>query len=252
MKYLTLIAAFLISASLWAQKEQEDRHYINYMTDPRDPKVMGSGEVIEEIRPIEAAFVEAIAGNGMMLYIVPGEAKEIKVVAQENILPLVSAEVSDGQLILRLTASLETSKGIRIEVPAGMLKKINIKEGGYLNLPTEASFDSLELLIQSGAFAECQVKLENFTCTVMGGATLMLSGESTRKAQLFVKGGSQLKGKKFSCNEGKITVLGASRCEVEVTHVLTARVENESRLLYYGAPESVETSTSLNGKIIRK
>lgn len=211
MKYVALIAAFLVSASLLAQNKQDNLDYINYMTDPRDPKVIGQGKVMEEIRPIEMPFVEIVVGNGMKLHIIPGDEKEIKILAQENILHLVSSEVSDGKLVVRLTASLETYAGIRIEVPVGHLRKLHIQEGSYLNLPAESRFDSLDLLVQSGAFAECQVELEHFTCTVMGGSTLVLSGKSTGKARLSVKGGSQLIGKKFSCTEGQITVLGASQ-----------------------------------------
>ena len=138
-------------------------------------------------------------------------------------------------------------------MPIGRLSRITIKEGGYLNFPSIiAAVDKLDLLLQSGAVADCNINSGDFGCTVMGGATLNLDDTANKTAQIAVKGGSVLNGKKFNCTRCNVTVLGASKCTLSVKEVLSARVENESSLFYAGNPKIESKSTKLNGKIRHK
>jgi len=111
------------------------------------------------------------------------------------------------------------------------------------------AINHLELLIQSGAEADTNINANNFSCLVMGGPVLNLEGKVSKKADIFVKGGSVLQGKKFECAECDMTVLGASKCKLKVTNSLNARVENESRLVYSDKPNTVKKTVKLNGKI---
>ena len=256
MKYLSLIILFgcLPCSNTFAQQPDLDElNHINYITDPSKPKVIGSGDVVEETRKIDMSFGELTVGNGMQLYIIPDSSNNILIAAQAAILSLVSSEVTDSSLTIRLTASLETYKGIKLYVPIGRLSKITIKEGGYLHFPsTISAVDKLNLLLQSGALADCNINSGDFSCTVMGGATLNLDGNAKKTAQIAVKGGSVLNGKKFKCTRCNVTVLGASKCTLSVQEVLNARVENESSLVYFGNPKIESKTTKLNGKIRHK
>jgi len=253
MKYLSL---FLICTFFFASKNvhaqglyERDFSYINYMTDPDDAKVIGEGTAIQEKRAINSSFDELIVGNGMQAFITSDDTKEIQVVAQENVLPLISSEVVDNKLIFRLTASMETNEGIKLYIPIGEIAKINIKEGGYLYF--NDSVVDIDLLLQSGSTADCNIVSKNFSCTVMGGSRLNLEGDVSEAADIFVKGGSVLKGKKFECTKGNITALGASKCSLKVTEFLDARVENYSTLKYAGSPEISNKKTHTKGKIRR-
>ena len=247
MKYpLYLLGILLFSFNLNAQSPHD---YINYMTDPTHSKEVGEGEPIKETREIDANFTEVIVGNGIQLFITPNQDENVKIVAQKNLLPLISSETDDDKLTVRLSASLETTKGIKLYVPINNISKINIKEGGYLSYSNDVIVNHLELLIQSGAEADTNINANNFSCMVMGGSVLNLEGKVSEKADIFVKGGSVLQGKKFECAECDMTVLGASKCKLKVTNTLNARVENESRLVYSGKPNTVEKTVKLNGKI---
>ena len=244
------LQAFFLYPCLYAQSaRQSEQDYINYTTDPDAPKVVGSGEPVAERREITVPFNAVTVGNGMQLFIVSGEAKSIEVVAQAEILPLIRSDVADNRLTVGLTASLETSKGIKIYVSVGNLSEIKVKEGGYLFLPEQVEMDSLKMLLQSGASADCAVFSKTFSCTVMGGSTLRLSGKVPDSAIIAVLGGSELKGKNFKCLDCDVTVLGASKCWITAQQTLKARVENESKLLYYGYPKTVQKMTKLNGRI---
>lgn len=248
------IVLFLVCLSyscILAQKiDLEDQNHINYITDPSKPKTIGSGDPAEVLREADMSFEELVVGNGMQLYITSDNTPGILIAAQEALLPLISSEVSDKRLTLRLTASLETFRGIKVYVPIGKLAKITVKEGAYLHFPSIISkLNNIEILLQSGAFGDCDLNTEQLNCTVMGGATLNLSGSVHKHADITVLGGSVLNGKSFKCSSCNVTVLGASKCKLKVTELLNARVENESSFVYIGNPHVETSTTKLNGKI---
>lgn len=253
MKHLSLIFILLTSITLNAQFSQDRNFdYIKYMIDPAGDSVLGTGDPIAEARTIEFSYDEIIVGNGIQVFVQEGTNTNIKIAAQENILPLVLSENLDNKLVVRLSASLETDKGIKLYLPIGSLHKINVKEGAYLHIPKAVSATNLKLLIQSGSIADCYLNLEQFSCTVMGGSELHIEGKVTGKADIFVKGGSILKGKLFESAYADVIVLGASKCSLKVNDLLDARVENESKLVYHGNPKIGIKSTKLNGKIKRR
>lgn len=247
MKNLFKFGAFLIAFNVNAQNR--DANFINYMTSPKDPKVIGKGDAVEELRTFDAVIETVIVGNGIQLAISLGEDEGLKVVAQNNILPLVKSEVKEGVLVIRLTASLETRKGIKVYLSKSQLSTIMIQQGGILSNEETLDFDNLTLLLQSGAFANCKINVDSFNCTVMGGSTLNLKGSSQKFSTLLVQGGSNLNGEYFECSDCKTIVLGASKCKLRVSNSIDARVENESLLTYTGTPTSIKKSTSLNGQI---
>lgn len=247
MKNLFKFSAFLIALNVSAQSR--DANFINYMTSPRDPKVIGKGDVGEELRIFNDSFKTVIVGNGIQLDIFSGEAQNMKVVAQNNILPLVKSEIIQGALIIRLAESLETHKGIKVYLPKNQLSSISIQQGGVLSIQEPIEFENLTLFLASGAFANCKINVDSLSCTVMGGSTLNLDGSSRKFSTLVVQGGSNLDGEYFECSDCKTIVLGASKCKLKVLNAIDARVENESLLIYSGTPASIKKSTSLNGQI---
>ncbi|MDX2068686.1 MAG: DUF2807 domain-containing protein [Haliscomenobacter sp.] len=250
MKVLNGLVAFLLVLNLNAQ--DRDANYINYMTSPQAPKVVGKGDAVEELRTFNDSFKTVIVGNGIQLAIFSGEDQNMKVVAQNNILPLVKSEIIQGTLVIRLAESLETHQGIKVYLPKNQLSTISIQQGGSLAIQEPIEFDKLTLLLASGAFADCKINVDSFSCTVMGGSILNMSGKARTLSSLVVQGGSTLNGENFECLDCKTIILGASKCKMKVVKSMDARVENESVFTYIGNPTTIKKSTSLNGQIRQK
>ena len=243
-------ALILASINVYAQSVN-DHAYINYMTDPTHYKEKGKGELVAEARALPPGLQELVVGNGIQLNFTAAPATFFEVRAQANLLPLVQTELSGAKLIIKLSASLETDKGILVNIPIGGIHTITAKEGAYLQLSPDLNLKTLHLMMESGSEGVCEGQLENLDCVVMGGSNLKLAGAAGQTA-LVVKGGSTLSGVSFNTQNGDITVLGASECAIGVKGTLSARVENESTLLYYGTPRILNQETKLNGKIKKK
>jgi hypothetical protein len=225
-----------------------DPAHINYITSTTAQKVIGSGEAVTKPINLDKPFDEIVVGNGISVAISPAY-KNLQITAENNLLPLVDVQILEGQLVVKLSASLETFKGIKIQVPAANISKITAKEGANIEFVNDEHTKSASILLQSGAAAACNIQLENFSTTVMGGASLSIQGNA-QHSKIVVKGGSVMEGNNLKNGDVDITLLGSSLCSLNVNSHLDARVENESILNYSGNPVLGKQQTALNGKII--
>lgn len=225
-----------------------DPMHIHYMTSPTDPKVIGSGELVTKPINLNEPFGEVVVGNGISVAIAPAY-QNLQITAENNILPLVDVHILEGQLVIKLSASLETFKGIKILIPASNINKITAKEGANLEYANDERTKSASIFLQSGASANCNVQLENFSTTVMGGASMSIQGNA-QHSQIVVKGGSLMEGKNLKNEDVDVTLLGSSLCSLNVNSHLDACVKNESILNYSGKPVLGKQQTELNGKIV--
>ncbi len=248
---LGILAIVLLSPYLHGQTPIHNRNYINYMTDPTHYKEKGKGELTTEVRSLNADINEIVVGNGIQVYIIPGAKPSFTMEAQENLLPLISSEQVGQKLVLRLTASLETTRGIKFYIPIGSINKFRVKEGAALKMDSTLRMPFLDIALDSGAYGDCMIDADKFTCLVAAGSELILDG-TANNLDLFVKGGSTLYGKLLKAQNCNATVLGASECSIQVEDTLKARVENESNLYYFGKPKRINEITKLNGKIEQK
>lgn len=224
--------------------------HINYMTSTTAPKTIGSGEAITKPINLNKPFDKVVVGNGISVVISPAY-QNLQITAEKNILPLVDVQVLDSQLVIKLSGSLETFKGIKIQIPSSNISKITAKEGANLEFMHDERTKSASILLQSGAVATCTVQLENFSTTVMGGSSLSIKGNA-QHSKIVVKGGSVMEGNNLKNGDVDITLLGSSRCNLNVNAHLDARVENESILIYSGNPVLGKQQTALNGKIVNQ
>lgn len=243
---LFILLAFLIAKSHSIMGQE---NYVNYMTSLDAPKIIGEGELVEDIRKLESSYFEVVIGNGIQAEITPNN-QNIKIIAQANIIPEVSTTIKNNKLIIKFSKSLETYKDVKVLIPAKSITKVTAKEGTKLKIVTHNNINEFTLFLQSGAVANCNINVEKFISTTMGGATLNIEGKVSNFSDLFVKGGSYFNGDDFEAKMCDITVLGSSHCKLKVKSLLKARVENESVLLYSGNPEIAKSHTALNGKII--
>lgn len=249
MKFLFTVLVVLFSGlSLMAQLEREPSKNINYSLSSQDEIVVGEGEPIIEKRTINYRFNELIVGNGIQAYISSDATNEIQVVAQKDILPLISTEIVANKLVVSISGALQTTKGIKVYVPMGELAEITMKEGSYLYLEDE-KIANLTLNLQSGSIANCDIIAQHFDCTVMGGSSLSIEGQVIGDADILVKGGSILKGSNLVCNTTNVTVLGASKCDLNVEKSLSMQVENYSTFKYKGNPVILKKTTTGKSKI---
>ena len=86
-------------------------------------KVKGNGKKATVTRDVAAFTAIEATGIGSLELLV-GEADSLKISADENILPLIKAEVKDGVLVLSTTGASESKTDIVFEASAKTIKRL--------------------------------------------------------------------------------------------------------------------------------
>src|SRR5262245_59068665 len=97
--------------------------------------VSGSGAVTTETRPVSDFKAITLSGSGRLV-VEQGEAESLTITADDNLLPLLTSEVKDGQLALGVKkgSSIRTSKEIVYKVTARSLEEVNVSGSGSVEL----------------------------------------------------------------------------------------------------------------------
>lgn len=129
MKYLPiilLVSFYFSSTDVIAQvMDKQDFAYINYIINSDSVKVVGEGVPGEESRAIDLAFNEVVVGNGMQAFFTSDKVQSVRVVAQKDILPLISMEVINNSA--RLATELSAYKPFIEEDKNGYLPFMDLK-----------------------------------------------------------------------------------------------------------------------------
>ncbi len=242
---LALLITLMVfnNSDIFAQSKKssycEDSQSLHYKTSPNAKATKGKGPVVSEERAINN-IEKVVVGNGMQLFVLNDNKNTFRLEAQENILPLINSSTNGNQLVLSLSSSLKTDKGIKVFISSGQINEIIAKEGAYLQIADGLNNNALDLVITSGSNADCNVNLDQLKVHVKNGSNLTLEGNVNKEAEIFVTSASNLTGKKFKGEECAVTVSNASNCSLNVGTALYAKVKEVSNLSYYGNPKYLE------------
>lgn len=176
-----------------------------------DDSVYGSGVVVEEIREVDSFHSVDILGS-CDLYFVKGATQELRVITEDNILPLILTWVRyDGTLIIESKGSYTSSVGIKVYVSMVEIRRFAISGSG--SIIGESPFSPQEL-------------------------HLMIAGSGSLEALDFL----------VSCYD--IQIPGSGECRIHVEDVLNVVIAGSGNVYYKGFPSVVNTTIVGSGDVI--
>lgn len=186
--------------------------------------LVGSGVSITETRETEP-FTGFSVGGAIKVEATIGETQAVEVSGDDNIVPLVTTEVSGGVL------KIQTEHNGRLKTEQPLLVKIVATE-----------LDNVEI---SGA---CEVDVDGlsgsgFDAEVSGASTLTLSG-SCERLSADVSGASTLHGEALQANEATVNASGASSVRVKASESIRGEASGASSVKYSGDPQNVKLESS--------
>ena len=150
--------------------------------------------------------------------------------ADDNILPLVQAEVRDGVLRLSTTKGYTSSEGIVVRI----------------TVPDLASVKSTG----AGKFNVSNVKNDKFEIQSTGAATVVASGQS-KSLKIGSTGAGKIDAHDLRASDADVRVTGAAGVDVYATDELDVTVSGAGRVTYIGNPR-VNKKVSGAGQVIKK
>lgn len=186
------------------------------------PQVVGSGVRKTEQRNV-APFTSISTEGAFEIEIVSQQPQSLSLEGDDNLLPLVSTDVSNGVLHIKNTRGFSTNNGIRIKISVPDIDGVSANGAGTINV--------------------ARVKNGKFDIDSNGAASINVSGE-TNTLRIVANGAGKIDTHKLRASEAVVESNGVSRVELHAADKLDVTVSGPSQVIYEGDPK---VNQRLNG-----
>lgn len=231
--------------------------------------VQGSGNIIEQTVEVSNFDRVRLAASGDV-YIEQGDAESLTIEADDNILPLLVSNLSDGTelllgtkpmtsmnpskpIVYRLTVknlvgiSISGSGNVYAEPIQSTSMKITLSGSGNIDIKGLES-DSLSIALPgSGKITIDDVSVKAVDTDAKGSGDIKLSGKSDKQTVSY-SGSGTYQADDLESVSADIRVPGSADITVWVTDQLNVHVDGSGTIRYYGKP-TVEQGGAGSGKI---
>jgi len=185
-------------------------------------KVQGSGVRKSEKREV-ASFTQINANGAFSIEATSQKSVSLEIEADDNILPLIKAEVRDGVLYLKPEKGYNSKQGVVVRVTVPDLSKIEA---------TGAS----NFIVQG-------VKNDRFEVRTTGASTVTASGV-TKDVDINTTGAGEIDAHSLRAERANVRSTGAGSVEVYATEQLDVHASGAGQVIYSGDPKIVNKKTS--------
>jgi hypothetical protein len=191
-------------------------------------EVQGSGVMLTESRPVADFQRIELSGPGVIL-VDRGDAESLQIEAEENILPVLTSSVANGQLQLghEPFTNIIPTRQITYRVTVTEFSEMRISGSGEATI-TIVDPDRLEVVISGSG-----------SVTPIG---------TTETLMVDISGSGTFDGESLEARTGDVSVSGSGEALVNVTQTLAASVSGSGQILYIGDPD-LSSSVSGSGRI---
>ena len=174
--------------------------------------VLGSGKLLKEKRSVDS-FNSISTEGAFDIEVVCQKPQEVEISGDDNILPLVSTEVSNNVLHVRSLRNYSTSEPLTLRISAPDLVGIHSSGAGTIEV--------------SG------LKNDRFEIDVNGAPTIKASGE-TKDLKIDANGAGKIDTHKLRAARVEVDSKGVSGVEVYAAEQLDVTVSGPSHVIYRG------------------
>lgn len=191
--------------------------------------VAGSGNRLKEKRTV-ANFTSFSTEGAYEIEFVAQAPVSLEIEGDDNILPLITTEVTNNVLHIKSKQSFSTRKPITLKISAPSLEGVSASGAGKIEITG--------------------LKNEKFGMDVNGAPTVRVSGE-TKAFDLEANGAANIDTHQLRADRVKVEANGSSKVEVYAVNDLELDVNGPSRITYHGNPQ-VKQDVSGPGSVVKK
>ena len=190
----------------------------------------GSGTARTERREV-AGFARVVVQTSADVRVAVGGEPSVEVTTDDNLLELVTTEVSANELVIGARGSYSTGIGVKVQVVARSLDGVAVNGSGDL--------------VADG------VRASRFDASIRGSGDLTASGTAD-EVHLDVAGSGHARLAGLTAARVHVRVDGSGDAEVTASQALDASVRGSGSVMYGGSPSSVASSVTGSGQVRRR
>jgi hypothetical protein len=200
------------------------------ITGASNKPVVGSGSIVSENRKV-APFVGVVTNGNYDIDVVYGEDQSLEIKSDDNVIPLIVANVKDEILYIKDHRAYSTGKRPHIKIAASNLDKLSI-----------VGADKVQV---------SKVKNDRLDLDINGNGSVYMEGEA-RAFNIDLSGAVYINAKDLKSERASVKVTGTGKADVFVTEELLANINGTGIINYYGNTKVVNKSVSGTGTVMKK
>ena len=191
----------------------------------------GSGQIASESRAISGFSKVDLSGVGELTIQKTG-SESLSISAEDNLLPLLTSEVSNGTLVLgtKPNTKILPQQPIRYSVTVKDLTGVAVSGSGNIGVP--------------------DLTTTALSISISGSGTTTVSG-TVNDQDLEISGSGRYEAAQLTSKTVKAEISGSGTANVLATDVLDVEISGSGTVTYTGNPQ-VEQEISGSGKLIKK
>lgn len=194
-----------------------------------DNQIKGSGK--RELQKREVAPFTAISAEGAFtIEVTCQKDRSLEVEGDENVLELITAEVSGNVLRLKNTQSYSTNEPVKFRISVPNLEGLSVNGAGHIEIKG--------------------MNNDKFEVDINGAPTVIVSG-NTKMIDVGANGAGKIDAHNLRARRGVVDSRGVSRIDLDVADQLDATVSGPSTVTYKGDPV-VNKTVHGPGKVERR
>ncbi|MFI5278118.1 MAG: head GIN domain-containing protein [Ktedonobacterales bacterium] len=188
----------------------------------------GSGSVKAESRAVSGFTRVRLSGAGI-LNIAQTGTESLTISAEDNLLPVLTSDVSDG------TLTLGVKQGQSISPTKPITYTLTVKQLTAFDLSGAASINAVN------------IKTDTLTISCSGAGAMTITG-SAQSQSVTISGSGSYNAREFQTADSTVKISGIGSATVSASQTLNATISGAGSVTYYGSPK-VSQSVSGAGSI---
>lgn len=181
--------------------------------------VAGSG--VRKVEKRELSPFTSISTDGAFeIDVVCQQPQSLEIQGDDNLLPMVTTEVSNGVLRITSVGSYSTREPMKIKIAVANIDGLTANGAGTIEVS--------------------RIKNDKFVIDSNGAPTITVSGE-TKELTIDANGAGKVDAHKLRASRAEVDSKGVAKVEVFASDVLNVTVSGPSQVIYDGDPEVNQT-----------
>ena len=200
-------------------------------------RVIGSGKVIEEVRPV-TGFGGLVVNGPVDVQLKGSSTERVTVRADDNILPLIETRIEDGKLVVGTTrgASFRTRNPLRVTVEFTSMSVLAVNGSGDVRADRLRA-QLLDVTIRgSGDVAIDAVESDAVALLIVGSGDFTASGRAASLG-VSVSGSGDVNTENLVARDVGILISGSGDAKVHATETLQVTIAGSGDVRYRGQPK---------------
>jgi len=209
--------------------------------------VNGDGKVVKQTRVV-SSFDGIEVSGAFDVYLKQGGVEEVIIEADENLQPVITAEVHGSTLVIDTKKPINHPTSLKVYITFKDLNKI--ETSGAVDIVTESKLTLNNLSLHSSGASDVRMELavKKLDLNCSGASKLRLAGTAT-EVTADLSGACDIFGFELICETFSIELSGAGKAQIHVTKKIDAEISGAGSVHYKGNPTIINQTVSGAGSI---